>query len=134
MMKFLKTFFLLTHINSLRYALIKKIKTFKFERSGDKLAYHLSHPESYNFEAKQKKFLFDILNYAKENVPYYKGIMANIDLNQNFIIHNLKKLPLLSKALIREQGKNIYSEQFEKVFGYWQKTGGSTGEPLEFPI
>jgi phenylacetate-CoA ligase len=118
----------------LRYSIIRKIKTYNYESTGDKLAFSLTHLNSYNFEKKQKELLYTILKYAKENVPYYKKLMNNIVLDKKLVINNLKEIPLLSKAIIREQGNHIYSQQFEKVFCYWQKTGGSTGEPLEFPV
>lgn len=132
--KFLKTVLPLSYLNSLRISFIRKFKTYIYERSGDKLAYSLTYHNSFNFEKQQKKLLFSILKYSKQNVPYYKMIMDKIDLDKGSVINNLKEMPLLSKSIIREQGKNIYSDQFEKDFGYWKKTGGSTGEPLEFPM
>jgi len=132
--KFLKTVLPLSYLNSLRNSIIRKFRTYNYEKSGDKLAYSLTHLNSCNYEKKQKELLFGILKYAKDNVPYYKMIMNNIYLDKGLVINNLKDIPLLSKAIIREQGKNIYSDLFEKDFSYWKKTGGSTGEPLEFPV
>lgn len=106
----------------------------RLNRRGDQLAYFLTHPNSYNFEEKQRQLLLNILNYAKENVPYYRLIMNGINLNKEQIISNLEKIPLLSKEIIRHQDKNIFSEEFDQVFSYWMNTGGSTGEPLKFPV
>jgi len=125
---------LLSHLNRLRYTSLNSYEKYTSHKSGVYLAYSLSNPDSYDFTAKQKKMLFDILKYSKKNVPYYNKIMNDMSLNKDSIVNNLKCLPLLSKQIIREQGKNIYSDQFSAVFSYWMTTGGSTGEPLKFPV
>jgi phenylacetate-CoA ligase len=133
-MKKLMNVVALFHPISLRIRIQRALKVYSDNRKGELLAYRLTHPDSYNFENEQKELLFTILNYAKKNVPYYRTLISNIQLDKQSVISQLKVLPLLSKAIIREQMENIYSDQFEKDFSYWKKTGGSTGEPLKYPV
>jgi phenylacetate-CoA ligase len=112
----------------------KKYRMFNLNRKGKNLSYHLTNPGSYNFEKKQQELLYNILNYAKFNVPYYRKLMSNVLLSKNQIFNNLKELSLLSKEVIREQGTNMYSEHFESLYKNWMNTGGSTGQPLRFPV
>lgn len=123
-------------LNTLRGKLSKVQKVYrlrKLDREGQLLEHLLVNKEDYNFEQKQKDLLFAILNYAKENVPYYRTLLKDIHLEKKNIIHILKELPLLTKEIIRKEGNNMNSVEFEKVFSYWMNTGGSTGEPLRFP-
>lgn len=122
------------HLKYNQNNIIKKYRIFSINRKGNHLSYHLTNPGSYNFEKKQQELLFNILNYAKFNVPYYHKVMSNVLLSKSQIINNLKELPLLSKEIIREQGTDMYSEHFESLHKNWMNTGGSTGEPLRFPV
>lgn len=120
-------------INNLGNRIRKSYKYYANSRKGDQLAYSLKHIESYDFTKKQKEALLGILNYAQTNVPYYRTVMKDYQLNIENVFSILKVLPLLTKSIIREQGEEIYSDHFVKEFSYWMNTGGSTGEPLKFP-
>jgi phenylacetate-CoA ligase len=67
----------------------------------------------------QENKLKKILLYAQDNVPYYHKI-------------NFNKLPILTKEIIRKQGKNLYSKDYKKRGFYNNSSGGSTGEPVKF--
>ena len=132
--KLVKAIFHISHLDTIQFDIIKKYSIYCHNRKGKQFAYLLKQLDSHNFEKKQKQLLFNILKYAKNKVPYYHQIMNDVQLEKNQIFSNLKELPLLSKVIIREQGKNMYSEQFELLIKRWQNTGGSTGEPLKFPV
>jgi len=78
----------------------------------------------------QLKKLNEILEYSKENVPYYTQIFK-----ENKIILPLKKLeeiskiPILTKEIIRDNYKDLISQK--KMNSYTVNTGGSTGNPLK---
>jgi len=120
--------------NNTRNLLEKAFVNYRINREARKLADSLINIEVNSFEDHVSKLLFNILSYAKENVPYYREVMTDIHLNKKKVFSNLKDLPLLTKEIIRAQGQAMYSGDFDRVFGYWMNTGGSTGEPLKFPV
>lgn len=122
------------HLDTLQFNFIKKYSIYCHNWKGKQFTNALKQFDTHNFEKKQRELLFNILTYAKDKVPYYRQIMNNVKLEKYQIFSNLNELPLLSKVVIREQGMNMYSEQFELLFKRWENTGGSTGEPLKFPV
>jgi len=81
----------------------------------------------------QEEKLKRILLYAWQNVPYYHRILQESQVIQNRKVNlkNFKKIPILTKDIIRKEGKNLYSK--EKRKGVYENTsGGSTGEPVRF--
>ncbi len=80
-------------------------------------------------EAKLKKLLL----YAYNNVPYYHKVLSEAKVVENgkVNLNNFNKIPILTKEIIRKEGKNLYSK--EKRKGVYENTsGGSTGEPVRF--
>ncbi len=78
-------------------------------------------------KSKQLKLLFDIVNYAGINIPfYYEFPICNS-------IEDFKKLPIITKQELI-QNKQLFINK--KLSNYFLKvnTGGSTGAPLEFFI
>ncbi|WP_197413041.1 phenylacetate--CoA ligase family protein [Vibrio sp. MEBiC08052] len=74
--------------------------------------------------------LYNILSYAKHNIPYYKDMLGSI----NFNVENIKKdinyiqdIPFLTKDIIREQGERLLSTPLNEIRHHVCKTGGSTG-------
>lgn len=120
--------------NNIKYLLEKAFINYKTKIEARKLTNSLINIEAINFEDQVSQLLFNILLYAKENVPYYRELMKDIQLDKGSVFSNLRELPLLTKEIIRSKGAAIYSEDFESVFGYWMNTGGSTGEPMKFPV
>ena len=78
----------------------------------------------------QLKRLNEILEYSKENVPYYTRLFK-----ENKIVLPLKKLeeiskiPILTKEIIRNNYKDLISQK--KMNSHTVNTGGSTGNPLK---
>ncbi len=81
----------------------------------------------------QKESLHELLTYARKHSQYYKQIIPSEFLKGGNIIGVLKSLPLLSKDIIREEQYIIFSDEV-KPETRWANTGGSTGEPLRFPV
>lgn len=81
----------------------------------------------------RSKKLIEILKYANKHCPYYQKQFKknNFNLDENF---NFKLLPLLDKTIIRKNFSDIISCELERLDYYTMNTGGSTGEPLEFPV
>ncbi|MBI4698891.1 MAG: phenylacetate--CoA ligase family protein [Nitrospirae bacterium] len=73
-----------------------------------------------------------LLRHAVMNVPYYRRLfdVSRTDLNSIRSMEDLKKLPFLTKDLIRENPEALKSEKCRKFIR--SNTGGSTGAPMVF--
>ncbi|MEE9361045.1 MAG: hypothetical protein V3U92_00440 [Cellulophaga sp.] len=79
----------------------------------------------------QNKLLLSTLSYAYNNTDYYKKLFNenNIKINS---YKDLEKIPLLSKEIIKKNFSKLISKKYNIEYLIKKKTGGSTGEPLEF--
>jgi phenylacetate-CoA ligase len=81
----------------------------------------------------QARKLGDLLRHAKQNVPYYRRLLeqTDVDRSNGDPLEWLSRLPLLDKATIRANIKEmLWSEAPGGL--YQHNTGGSSGEPLIF--
>lgn len=63
--------------------------------------------------------------------PYYKGLLNSAGVSvESFNLHDLKKLPVLTKEIIRREKQGLLSASVEQLFP--NSSGGSTGEPINF--
>ncbi len=77
-----------------------------------------------------KNFLIDV----EQHVPYYQQLFKQLKFNPNNVtsLEDLKKLPLTTKPLIREQCEQLKADDAVGLAKF--NTGGSSGEPLIFYI
>ncbi|MFD1771524.1 phenylacetate--CoA ligase family protein [Sphingobacterium suaedae] len=79
----------------------------------------------------QIKSLKKVLQNAASNIPYY-SLEFNLDLD-NLTYDNFRKLPILTKAIIRENSGELLNSAYKNIDTAVKNTsGGSTGEPVEF--
>jgi phenylacetate-CoA ligase len=80
----------------------------------------------------QKIKLFELIQYASQNIPYYKRIIQeyNIQFSEDTIFKDIKKFPLLTKEIIRNNFDQLY--KFRDNTYYRNTSSGSTGEPAIF--
>ena len=80
----------------------------------------------------QRKKLYTLIKYANQNIPYYKRIVKeyNIQFSEDTIFDDIKKFPLLTKDVIRNNFDELY--KFRDNTYYRNTSGGSTGEPAVF--
>jgi len=66
------------------------------------------------------------------DVPYYRDLFAREAIDPAAVqgVSDLRRLPFLTKALIRQHGDSLRSDTAGKLIRY--NTGGSSGEPLVF--
>lgn len=90
-------------------------------------------------EEKLKKLklqkLKEIINYANENSEYYKRLFKenNIDLNNITNYEEYRKIPFLTKELVRKNNKEILcKKEFNDNYIEEITTGGTTGVPMTF--
>jgi phenylacetate-CoA ligase len=80
----------------------------------------------------QRIKLFKLIQYASQNIPYYQRVIQEhqISFSEDTIFTDLKKLPLLTKEIIRNNFDQLY--KFRDNTYYRNSSGGSTGEPVIF--
>lgn len=85
-------------------------------------------------EEYQMEQLARLLHHAYENVPYYRKVFDERGLKPNDIrdFNDLKKLPYLTKEIIRENLSDLVARNYPKTKLQYVTTGGSTGIPLGF--
>ncbi len=76
--------------------------------------------------------LSEMLEYAYQHCRYYRNLFEQFDVDTKEL-HNFRRLPLLDKAILRNHRNDIVSDEIGHLRYYTMNTGGSTGEPLEFP-
>ncbi len=80
----------------------------------------------------QKQRLYSILNFAIKKIPYYNKIAEdqNIKISKPTIFKDIKKFPVLTKDIIRENFDSLHPIKMN--FKYVLETsGGTTGEPIK---
>jgi phenylacetate-CoA ligase len=89
----------------------------------------LSNEEIHDYQAWKLKRL---ITHAYNNVPYYKDLMLKSGLAPKDInsIEDIKRLPILTKQIIKETNSKIKSTDFKKRNVLEASTSGTTGTPL----
>ncbi|NKI25224.1 phenylacetate--CoA ligase family protein [Arenibacter sp. 6A1] len=86
-----------------------------------------------NIEENQKyqmNKLSSVLDVAFSNIEYYKKFKFN---TTDFSYSDFKKIPILTKEIIRTQTDNLINPSFAKLIEISKNSsGGSTGEPVTF--
>jgi phenylacetate-CoA ligase len=78
----------------------------------------------------QTQKLRKLLKHAV-NSSYYNKLVKEIAIPiDKFSLTDLKKLPILTKDIIRKEKQNLIAADIKKL--YLNSSGGSTGEPLNF--
>lgn len=80
----------------------------------------------------QKDLLFNMVNHAINNVPYYRKIVEekNIRISKETIVEDIKKFPILTKDLIRNNWELLHCDLKNIKFKI-ETSGGTTGEPIK---
>jgi phenylacetate-coenzyme A ligase PaaK-like adenylate-forming protein len=71
----------------------------------------------------------ELLKWATKHVPYYRGTLAFSEAAAHPIrsLGDLERLPVLTRATIREAGTELFAEDAPRYSGH---TSGTTGSPL----
>lgn len=85
-------------------------------------------------QAMQNTKLQRLIQHAYENVPYYRRVMDERGLKPEDITTpaDLKKLPVLTKAIIRAQPDDLLAKGANKANLVLGASSGSTGHPLQY--
>jgi phenylacetate-CoA ligase len=119
--KYLKLAYLYILYSKYYHHTKKLLKEGEFQRKED--------VESYQFNR-----LKETIEYAYQNVPYYKELLdSNHFLPENFqSLNDLNKIPYLTKNTIREKQEQLISNTFSRKYIKVAETGGTTGLPMSF--
>ncbi|MBI3947386.1 MAG: phenylacetate--CoA ligase family protein [Armatimonadetes bacterium] len=73
-----------------------------------------------------------ILTHARENVPYYTGLIrqAGIDPEGLKSLEDLRSLPILEKQVVRDKTRALTADDWKRWKPVTHVTGGSTGQRL----
>ena len=77
----------------------------------------------------QNQLFLDFLHYAVKNSPFYQDFYKDVDLNQIKSVEDITKLPILTKEILRQNIKKIYT--INPKDGVVSHTGGTTGKSLQ---
>ncbi len=97
-----------------------------------KLMLDLEYKDYEYLERYQREKLKRILMHAYKKVPYYHNALKGIVRNGNVDLSRFSKIPILTKEIMRKEGKKLYSTDYKKRGFYNNSSGGSTGEPVKF--
>ena len=94
----------------------------------------LQYKSKAEIENYQDERLNKILLHAYETVPYYKKKLkeSEVVIDGNVNLANFSRIPILTKEIIRQEGTNLYSNDYKSRKPYENTSGGSTGEPVKF--
>jgi phenylacetate-CoA ligase len=122
-------------LNKLLNKLFKR-KVFDLHQEYEKTQY-LSRNE---LEKLQLNKLKQLLNYTYKNVPFYRKLWDEHNINHNInSLEDLKSFPIVNKSMLQNAIKNneISQEYLDKLDTseiVWQATTGSSGKPFKFPV
>lgn len=82
----------------------------------------------------QDKKLRKLIDHCYSSVPYYNDLFCKLNITPKDIQcrEDLCKLPVLTKQIIRDNYKSLFSTAVDKRYRKAASTGGSTGTPLLF--
>ena len=81
---------------------------------------------------RQRERLFDIVDHAVKNIPYYGKVAAKREIvyNRETIFDDIRKFPVLTKEIIRNHYDELINTKAVKSYTV-NTSGGSTGEPVK---
>jgi phenylacetate-CoA ligase len=93
--------------------------------------YHIKDVK-FDFSIVREELLKDILLYASKNTAYYKEILPGSKQIASLSDAKFRKIPFLTKDLIRENLNALISDIVPRDCLAARKTGGTTGDALAF--
>lgn len=81
----------------------------------------------------QEKKLKSLIIHANKNVPYYHNIFKKIDIINDIVdLSKFKNIPILTKEILSNHNNDLISKDIKKRNWYYNRSGGSTGNPVKF--
>ncbi|MFH0824827.1 MAG: phenylacetate--CoA ligase family protein [Pseudomonadota bacterium] len=82
----------------------------------------------------QEERLRAMVRHCAANVPYYRSLFRTEDIGADDVktLADLKKLPFLTRSVVRARAKDLIAENIPAGAGIPSHTSGTTGSPLDF--
>jgi phenylacetate-CoA ligase len=117
----------------------RRIRRFRFEAEFHEL---LNEYKSRTFMSRQEvlalrdRRLSEFVLHAATTVPYYQELFARLKLDPRDVRtpDDLKVLPILKKSDVQELGERLWSQAVDPRTVRIERTSGSTGGGLRFPM
>ncbi len=89
-----------------------------------------------DLEILQLKLLRKLVRHAYNNVPFYRRLFDKAGVTPDDIrdISDLKKVPLVSREYVIRHREDFIALNRDSFKAFQFSTGGSTGEPLRYPL
>lgn len=88
----------------------------------------LSNAASY-----RRRLLTSILSHAYKHCPYYREAFDSAGFGARNP-ERFDRLPLLDRTTVKARRSELEADCLRRICHHTKRTGGSTGEPLEFPL
>jgi phenylacetate-CoA ligase len=87
-------------------------------------------------QAEQNIALRRMLQYACDNVPYYRRLfrILNFDPSSFRSIDDLQQLPIMTKETVKQHFDELVSTRIRRIPHITESTGGSTGTPMRYLV
>lgn len=98
-----------------------------------KLLHHSEYWSSQEMAMHRNQALSALIQHCFDHVPYYRDLMKQRGLSPSdfHTVHDLAKLPYLTRDIIREQGERLRADNYPDNACQFRRSGGTTGEPIE---
>lgn len=99
-----------------------------------RLFWRLEHASPAVVAEYQRIQLLELLRHCRDHVPWYRRQLGEhgVDLSDTFSPDEMRKLPILSKDLLREHAAELASDDARARGAFPNSSGGSTGTPVTF--
>ncbi len=83
-------------------------------------------------DALQCERLISLISYSAKHVPYYRRVFARHGIKASHIQtpEDLNRLPKLTKDIVRQEKRNLISDEYDVASLRTESTSGTTGSPL----
>ncbi|WP_123741423.1 phenylacetate--CoA ligase family protein [Saccharothrix texasensis] len=75
--------------------------------------------------------LADLLRHARDHVPHYRRLLADVEITDTGALDVLRGLPTLTRAEVRAAGARLWAAEGDTSTWRLSRTSGTTGLPLE---
>lgn len=122
-------------LNKLLFILAHQVGDIKFHPTYKKLLE--GQWKTYGeLKKEQEKQLHIIIHFSYRNIPYYHKLFKDLKLDPENIksIEDLQKLPIINKAVIKENWDDFKPINLNEIKYYDRTTGGTTGTPFSYRL
>lgn len=115
----------------------KRIKLNRYNKEFNKTLHSYKQRSNWTYEQKcefRDERLQKMVRYCYQSVPYYRKIFDEYGINPDSIntLDDLKVIPILTKNMVKDNFKDLISDDFDKNKMIKTSTSGTTGSGLFF--